>query len=316
MVGDQLTSSKRNVRLLSDPEYLSKERFRADPIIETGMKLSGAGEGMNNSKQEQNLAKLLLPLAVVALATLGLLACRGENTTPNAADTQIQLATSVPSGTVATSVSTTANDEAPILVNDSTSTPSDADALFDAIWRGEVDEIRALVATGADANAVDEDGNPYLLEAVWRGREEVVQVLVSAGADINARDSENNPVLHRAVWPGDAEMVQALVDLGADVNALDANGDPLLHEAVWRGHAEVAQILMVAGADVNAMDADRDPLLHEAVWRGHTVIVSLLIDGGADVNAKDAGGDSMSQEARFREHSDIEEILLATGAME
>ena len=88
MVGDQLTPSKRNVRLLSDSEYSSKELFRADPIIENGMKLSGANEGMNNSKQEQKWAKLLLPLTAAALATLAILACTGENTTPNPQSTE------------------------------------------------------------------------------------------------------------------------------------------------------------------------------------------------------------------------------------
>ena len=44
--------------------------------------MSGAGEGMNNSKQEQKWAKLLLPLAVAALGTLAILACRGDGDTP------------------------------------------------------------------------------------------------------------------------------------------------------------------------------------------------------------------------------------------
>ena len=120
--------------------------------------------------------------------------------------------------------------------------------LYRAVWSGDVDTLKKLLAGGADVNVNDEDGDPYLHEAVWRGHLEVAQVLIDAGADVNARDANGDPLLHEAIWRGHTEMVQILIDAGADVNAVDSGGDPLLNEAIWRGHTEIEQILVSAGA--------------------------------------------------------------------
>ena len=124
--------------------------------------------------------------------------------------------------------------------------------------------------------------DPDLYSAVWRGQAEQVRALVAGGANVNARNSDNDPLLHEAVWRNDVEVVQILVDAGADVNQRDSDNDPLLHEAIWRGHTEIVRILVNAGADVNARDSDGDTVLHEATWRGHTEIVQILIEAGAE----------------------------------
>ena len=124
--------------------------------------------------------------------------------------------------------------------------------------------------------------DPDLYSAVWRGQAEQVRALIAGGANVNARNSDNDPLLHEAVWRNDVEVVQILVDAGADVNQRDSDNDPLLHEAIWRGHTEIVRILVNAGADVNARDSDGDTLLHEATWRGHTEIVRILIEAGAE----------------------------------
>ena len=98
-----------------------------------------------------------------------------------------------------------------------------------------------------------------LYRAVWTGDLETVKKLVAEGADANESDEEGNPLLHEAIWRGHADVVQALIDAGADVNAKETDGNPLLHEAVWRDHTEVARVLVDAGADVDAKDSDGNP---------------------------------------------------------
>ena len=120
--------------------------------------------------------------------------------------------------------------------------------LYRAVWSGDVDTLKKLLAEGADVNVNDEDGDLLLHEAIWRDHLDVVQVLIDAGADVNARDANGDPLLHEAIWRGHTEVVQILIDAGADVNAVDSDGDPLLHEAIWRGHTEIEQILVSAGA--------------------------------------------------------------------
>ena len=107
--------------------------------------------------------------------------------------------------------------------------------LYRAVWTGDLEAVKKLVAEGADANEIDEEGNPLLHEAIWRGHADVVQALIEAGADVNAKDTDGNSLLHEAIWRGHIEVARVLVDAGADVNAKDTDGNPLLHEAIWRG---------------------------------------------------------------------------------
>ena len=175
-------------------------------------------------------------------------------------------------------------------------------------------------STAAPAPAVPASSLPLvndaLYSAVWRGQTEQVRTLVAGGLNANVRTSDNDPLIQEAVWRDHSVIVQILADAGANVNATDADGDPVLHEAIWRDHANVVQILVDAGADVNAQDSDGDPLLFEAVWRGHTDIVQILVDAGVDVSAPDSRGRSALSRAQFYGHDEIAQILLAAPPVE
>ena len=154
--------------------------------------------------------------------------------------------------------------------------------------------------------------DPGLYSAVWRGRTEQVRALVAGGANVNARTSDNDPLIREAVWRNHVEIVRILVDAGANVDQRDADNDPVLHEAIWRGHTDVVRSFVDAGADVDAKDSDDDPVLHEAIFRGHTEIVRILVNAGVDVNANDSRGRSALNRALFwaGDDSEIVRILL------
>ena len=153
--------------------------------------------------------------------------------------------------------------------------------------------------------------NGALYSAVWRGETEQVRTLVAGGLNANARDSDNDPLIHSAIWRNYVDIVRILADAGANVNATDSDGEPVLREAIWRGHTNVVRILVNAGADVNAENSDGDPLLFEGIWRGYTEIVRILVNAGADVSAPDARGRSALSRAQFWDHPEIAQILLA-----
>ena len=125
--------------------------------------------------------------------------------------------------------------------------------------------------------------NPDLYSAVWRGQAEQVRALVNTGANVNVRGSGNDPLLHEAIWRGHTEVVRILVNAGADVNARDSDGDPLLHEAIFRGNTEIVRILVDAGVDVNANNSrGRSPLDSARFWaRNDPEIVQILVEAGA-----------------------------------
>ena len=104
-------------------------------------------------------------IAVAALVAVAILSFQCGGQTPDGPDALSPEATTTPPGTDARPASTAAT------VSGDTPKPSDGDPFYDAIWRGEIEAVRNLVAVGADVNAVDEDGNPYLLEAIWRGHD-------------------------------------------------------------------------------------------------------------------------------------------------
>ena len=164
------------------------------------------------------------------------------------------------------------------------------DALYSAVWRGQTEQVRTLVAGGLNANVRTSDNDPLIREAVWRNHVEIVRILAGAGANVNATDSDGDPVIHSAIWRDHADVVQILIDAGANVDARDADGDPVIHSAIWRGHTNVVRILVDAGADVNAKESNGDPLLFEAIFRGHTEIVRILVDAGVDVTLNNSGG--------------------------
>ena len=220
-------------------------------------------------------------VSLVALALLAVLAVGFFSTGPAPTPSPLAPTAAAPNSRTAAALPSGAAIEGPTTQPKATPYPLGDDELHDAIWRGEVDTVKQLIASGAQINVSDSNGDPYLREAVWRGHDEVVRVLASAGADVNAVGSDNNPMLHSAAWRGNAGMVQILVDVGADVDAKDADGDPLLHEAIWRDHRDVVRILVEAGADVNARDSKGDPLLREARFqRAHRYRADSTQRGG------------------------------------
>ena len=97
--------------------------------------------------------------------------------------------------------------------------------LHAAAGRGDVAEVRRLVAAGADLEKQGEDGWRPIHLAAWEGHVEVVKLLVELGADKNATDSRGGTPLHLATAAavnGNSsvfvEVLKALVHMGADMS--------------------------------------------------------------------------------------------------
>ncbi|MFF8234485.1 HEAT repeat domain-containing protein [Streptomyces caelestis] len=81
--------------------------------------------------------------------------------------------------------------------------------LVTAVRRGDADEVRALLASGADPEVLD-DGLPVLCRAVAAYDEPVAEALLQAGADPLRRLPDGSTPLLRAVDGGSHHMVYAL----------------------------------------------------------------------------------------------------------
>ena len=117
---------------------------------------------------------------------------------------------------------------------------------------------RALVAAGADVNAVDADGDSVLHYAAANARTsdelKVMQMLIDAGADVNVRGDLGLALLHWTVIYDNINALGLLLRAGAAVNARDLNDDTILDIAAEYMSPSVERrfmpLLLRYGADI------------------------------------------------------------------
>ncbi|GAA1559321.1 ankyrin repeat domain-containing protein [Kribbella lupini] len=99
-------------------------------------------------------------------------------------------------------------------------------ALHYAALDGPVDQVRDLVASGANVAATDKQGFTPLHLACQQYRADVVEVLLDAGAPVDPIDAWGSTPLYRAVFnaKGDPAVVRRLVSAGADPDLAIASG--------------------------------------------------------------------------------------------
>ncbi len=96
--------------------------------------------------------------------------------------------------------------------------------LFFAVQYKRLDAMEALVAHGADVNAVDRTGMTPLHAAAMYGRREAAEWLLAHGADAGAADQFGDTPLHTAAIFGQGGVVKALRSAGVSLTAENADG--------------------------------------------------------------------------------------------
>jgi ankyrin repeat protein len=155
--------------------------------------------------------------------------------------------------------------------------------------RGALEEVRALIASGADVNAPQGDGMTALHWAAERRDLDMTRLLLGAGASVTAVTRIGSyTALHLASKAGSGPIIQALLDAGSDVNAVTTTtGVTPLHLAAASGQAQAVTALLDRGADANARDGSewgQTPLIFAAATNGASAI-KALVERGADANA-------------------------------
>ncbi|KAM6395363.1 GA-binding protein subunit beta-2 [Rhynochetos jubatus] len=123
--------------------------------------------------------------------------------------------------------------------------------LLEAARRGEDDEVRKLMASGAPFTT-DWLGTSPLHLAAQHGHYSTAEVLLRAGVSRDARTKVDRTPLHMAAADGHAHIVELLIKNGADVNAKDMLKMTALHWATEHNHRDVVELLIKYGADVHA----------------------------------------------------------------
>lgn len=145
---------------------------------------------------------------------------------------------------------------------------------------GNLEEVKALIASGEDPNCTNSAGATGLELACSRGQKEIAIYLLQLGASPN-RIADNNPhttALIHAATKGFDELVDLLCKHNADVNAIDdGNGQSALMWASAYGRSNrVVEILLSNGADTELKDVYGNTAIQLATHFGFTEIADLI----------------------------------------
>jgi len=157
--------------------------------------------------------------------------------------------------------------------------------VFEAAATGQTGRVRSLVKDNAAlANAYSRDGFMPLGLAVFFGHQETVEALLAAGAEVNAVTKEAMKVtpLQSAAAAGRLDIARVLIAHGANADVRNPeNGFAPLHEAAARGDVEFGRLLLDHGADINATMSDGRTPLGLALERKQAAMAAFLRERGA-----------------------------------
>ncbi len=161
--------------------------------------------------------------------------------------------------------------------------PVSAAEVADAVKRGDLAALRALITKKADVDAREVDGSSALHWAVYRDDLLAADLLIAAGANVRAATREEVTPLAMACLHGSLPMVERLLKAGADPRERGPNGETTVMFAARSGLVDLLKRLLGAGVDVNARESIRGTTaLMWAVSERHADAVRVLLAAGAD----------------------------------
>ncbi|MFT6706238.1 MAG: ankyrin repeat protein [Flavobacteriales bacterium] len=206
----------------------------------------------------------------------------------------------------------------------------DCEALLFATRKGNIADVRKLLAT-IDPNCVVRDpGNEIFIEGntTWNilraqtplvaagriGDFEIAKLLINEGADVNFHGKSNETPLMAAAKYGDIEFVKYLVSKGAKTNTLVNSWGSASSIASREGHLNIVKYLKSSKAEIDSRVPHVGTSLIEAATNGHLDIVKYLIAEGANVNIGEAHVGTPLICAAKNGHLETVQFLILKGA--
>lgn len=191
-----------------------------------------------------------------------------------------------------------------------------------AAFKGDVAELRALVAKGVNPN-LTEAGTTPLIEACQKASKatpETIRTLVELGADVNLAGPYGATPLHICARKGDLKMVEMLVESGAKLDSAQklTSARPLAFAALDNRN-DVIRYFVSKGAEINHQDNQGESALMAALRIGHhnaLPTVQLLVELGADIQAKNRKGETVLYHAVKGMQADSKKFLISKGALD
>lgn len=189
--------------------------------------------------------------------------------------------------------------------------------LHAAAHRGNVAEIRRLIASGANVDARDAYGRTPLHVATFARQPEAISALAAARANLGLLENDRYDAVTIAAVANDEQTLRTLLALGASAKLVTSRYDgTALIAAAHLGHAGVVKQLIAAGAPLDHVNNLHWTATIEAVVLGdggarHQATLKALIDAGANLQLADREGRTPLQLARSRGYAEMVKMLEA-----
>ncbi|XP_077282925.1 uncharacterized protein LOC143908937 [Arctopsyche grandis] len=130
----------------------------------------------------------------------------------------------------------------------------------------------------AKINTADRLGFTPLNNASYFNRYENVKTLLAAGADPDISDIAGNTAIHGAAKMNNLKVVKLLLKKGADPNLVNIYGNTPLHEVIisFSGCFSVVEVLVQYGCNIRAVNKDRKNALDLAISLNKKRIADFL----------------------------------------
>jgi ankyrin repeat protein len=202
----------------------------------------------------------------------------------------------------------------------SASEKSGYSGLFAAAALGDAATIKALLAQGQNPDRRDSYRRTPLHVAAYGGQHDAMRALVAGGADPNAVERDRYDIVTIAAVANDVPTLRLALELGASAKNVTSRYDgTALIAAAHLGHAEVVRTLIRSGAPLDHVNNLGWTALIESIVLGdggarHTETLKALIDAGANVNRADRNGTTPLALARSRRYEPMVKLLIQAGA--
>ena len=189
--------------------------------------------------------------------------------------------------------------------------------LHAAAARGDAAEIKRILG-GAQAVLVDARdgyGRTPLHVAAYGKHHDAMRALVAAGANPNALENDRYDIVTIASVANDVPTLKVALELGCSAKNVTSRYDgTALIAAAHLGHAEVVRTLIAAGAPLDHVNNLHWTALIESIVLGdggprHTATLKALIDAGASTRLTDRQGRTPLELARGRGYKEMVALL-------
>lgn len=184
-------------------------------------------------------------------------------------------------------------------------------SLHTAIIKADVPGITATLehVSRAELNR-PLNGMTTLMTAASIGNAKVLRALLAHGADPNALGAHQRIALQYAAEKNRSRATQLLLDAGADINGADNGSLAPLIMAAERNHTKRALLLIERGANVNVQNIEGWTALMAAAEAGNLQRVNALLAAGARTAARHRDGSMALDFARRGKHQDVIQVLF------